>query len=110
MSRTIIAGALGALTLVAMPAGAAEQLTFTLTNASSYNITNFYKSPANVDDWQEDVLGDDVMSAGTSGTVTIADGSGECVYDLKFVFEDESEFVREDVDLCSLGEYTLSDN
>lgn len=111
MSRNIIAAGLAALTLIALPAAAqAEDLTFTLTNSSSYNIANFYTSPANVDDWQEDVLGEDIMEAGTQASVTIADGSDECVYDMKFVFEDGSEFVREEIDLCSLGEYTLSDN
>lgn len=111
MSKNIIMGGLAALALLAMPATAqAEDLTFTLTNASSFNIANFYTSPANVDDWQEDVLGEDVMAAGTQADVTIADGSDQCVYDMKFVFEDGSEFVREEIDLCSLGEYTLSDN
>ena len=115
MSRNITAnilkGGLAALALVAtsMPAFA-EDLTFVLNNASSFDIAGFYTSPANVEDWQEDVLGEDIMAAGTSANVTIADGSDQCVYDMKFVFEDESEFVREDVDLCSLGEYTLSDN
>ena len=111
MSKNIIMGGLAALALLAMPATAqAEDLTFTLTNASSFNIANFYTSPANVDDWQEDVLGEDVMTAGTQADVTIADGSDQCVYDMKFVFDDGSEFVREEIDLCSLGEYTLSGN
>jgi len=111
MSKHIILGGLAALALFAMPAAAqAEDLTFVLTNASSYNITNFYTSPANVGEWEEDVLGEDMMPSGSQVNVTIADGSDQCVYDMKFVFEDGSEFVREEIDLCSLGEYTLSDN
>jgi hypothetical protein len=111
MSKHILPGGLAALALVLLPAVAqAEDLTFVLTNESSYNIINFYTSPANVDDWQEDVLGEDIMGSGTQAEVTIADGSDQCVYDMKFVFEDGSEFVREAIDLCSLGEYTLSDN
>lgn len=111
MSKNIILSGLAALLFVAAPAAAqAEDLTFVLTNASSFGITNFYTSPANVDEWQEDVLGQDVMAAGTQFNITIADGSDQCAYDMKFVFEDGSEFIREDIDLCSLGEYTLSDN
>lgn len=111
MSKNIILGGLAALAFLAMPVAAqAEDLKFVLTNSSSYNIANFYTSPANVNEWQEDVLGEDLLESGSQVNVTIADGSDQCAYDMKFVFEDGSEFVREGIDICKLGEYTLSDN
>ena len=33
-----------------------------------------------------------------------------CVYDMKFVLEDDSEYTENGIDLCELGEYTLSDS
>lgn len=103
-------GALVATALVAMPAAAiAEDLTFVLTNGSSYAVKSFFTSPADIDNWEEDVFGEKYLPAGNQVNVTIADGREQCTYDLKFVLEDDSEYVESGIDLCELGEYTLSD-
>lgn len=105
-----LCGALVAFGLVATPAASfAEDLTFVLTNASSYTVKSFFTSPADVDNWEEDVFGDNYLPAGNQVNVTIGDGREQCTYDLKFVLEDDSQFVENGIDLCELGEYTLSD-
>jgi hypothetical protein len=107
-----IALSLAALAVAALPTAAiAQDLTFQLTNQSSVTITNFYTSPADVEEWQEDVFGDSVFPSGNTVAVTIADGSDQCVYDMKFIAEDGSELVEPGIDLCELegGEYTLTD-
>lgn len=90
----------------------AEDLVFRLTNNSSYSITNFYTSPATTDNWEEDVLGERTLEPDTSVSVTIGDGSDQCVYDMKFVPDGADDFIVQGIDLCKLdgGEYTLSDN
>lgn len=101
-----------AVGIAALPATAfAEDLTFQLTNKSSYTITNFFTSPTTTDNWEEDVFGDGVLPSGNTVPVTIADGSTQCNYDMKFVPEGADEFVVKDIDLCTLagGEYVLSD-
>lgn len=104
-----LCSAVFALGLAAMPTAAhAEDLTFVLTNASSYALKGFFTSPADVGNWEEDVFGDDYLPAGNQVDVTIGDGRDQCVYDMKFVLEDDSEFVETGIDLCELGEYTLS--
>lgn len=109
MKLSILGGA-AALLLVTLPGTAlAEDLVFTLTNNSSYAVKNFYTSPADVENWEEDVFADKYLPAGNFVDVTIGDGRETCVYDMKFVLEDDSEFVEQGVDLCELGEYTLSD-
>ena len=90
-------------------AALAEDLTFALTNASSYAVKSFFTSPADVDNWEEDVFGETTCPPATRSIVTIGDGREQCVYDMKFVLEDDSEFVEKGIDLCELGEYTLSD-
>jgi hypothetical protein len=105
-----IVGAIAGLSLLAGSGLAqAQDLSFTLTNDSSQAVINFYTSPADVGDWEEDVLGVDVMDAGTSATVTIADGRTQCVYDVRFVMESGQELEDYGIDLCELGEYTLYD-
>jgi hypothetical protein len=110
--KVVVAAALAAATVVALSSLAlAEDLTFQLTNRSSYTIVQFFTSPATTDEWEEDVFGEGVLPSGNTVPVTIADGSDECVYDMKFVPEGVEEFVVEGIDLCTLadGEYVLSD-
>jgi hypothetical protein len=105
-----ILGGAAALLLLSLPGVAlAEDLTFKLTNNSSFALKNFYTSPVDVENWEEDVFGEQYLPAGNFVEVTIGDGRETCVYDIKFVLEDDSEFVEQGVDLCALGEYTLSD-
>jgi hypothetical protein len=103
-------GGVAALVLSAVPGAAlAEDLVFTLTNSSSYAVKSFYTSPADVESWEEDVFGDNYLPAGNYVSVTIGDGREQCTYDMKFVLEDDSEYIEKGVNLCELGEYTLSD-
>lgn len=84
----------------------AEDVTYQLNNTSALTLMEFYTSPANTDDWGPDILGAEVIAPGGSGTVTIADGSSACVYDIMFVMEDGQELV-DTVDICQLASYTL---
>jgi hypothetical protein len=88
---------------------AAEDLDFELTNATSGVITEFYASPADVDEWEEDILGADVLGAGESVSITIADGRTQCEYDMKFVFDDGSETTVDAEDLCETGSFTITE-
>jgi hypothetical protein len=96
-----------ALTL-ALPA-AAEDLTMTIVNTSSKGLAQFFTSPTEVDEWEEDVFGDGVLPSGNQVDVTIADGRTQCVYDLKFVMDDGQEITGTQ-DLCEGATFTLSDN
>ncbi len=87
----------------------AEDLVFDLHNKSSYNVIEFYASPSDVGDWEEDILGLDILASGDSTEVTIADGRTQCEYDLRFVFEDGDVVEDGGIDLCETGSYTLHD-
>ena len=108
MTMKTMGGAFAALLLLVAPASA-EDLAFVLTNASSYAVKSFFTSPVDVRQWEEDVFGENYLPAGNQVTITISDGRAVCVYDMKFVLEDDSEFIENAIDLCETGEYTLSD-
>ena len=99
---------IAALALVAAPA-AAEDLTFTLINGTSATMTRFYTSPVGVDQWEEDVFGQDVLGPGESIQITIADGRTVCNYDMRFDFEEGSglDTTTDSQNLCELGTYTI---
>jgi hypothetical protein len=63
--KVVVAAALAAATVVALSSLAlAEDLTFQLTNRSSYTIVQFFTSPATTDEWEEDVFGEGVLPSG----------------------------------------------
>ncbi len=96
-----------AAVLVAAPA-MADDLVFQFNNNSSYAIVELYASPADVGDWEEDILGREILDAGEAARVTIRDGRRTCEYDLKIVFEDGDE-VTDTTDLCETENYTVND-
>jgi hypothetical protein len=109
--NAIIKGSLVALALFssALPS-LAQTVEFTLINNSARALHYFYTSPTNDSDWGYDLLGSDgTLEAGYQGTVTIGDGSDQCLYDFKFVMEDESETIVPEIDICSLNSYTIYD-
>lgn len=84
----------------------AQDMTFTLNNETGYTLVEFYASPVTAGDWEEDILGDQVLETGYSAQVIIADGRTNCDYDFLMVFEDGDE-VEDQVDICELDSYTL---
>lgn len=97
--------------IVSVGAASAEDLVFTLKNGTNSVLTEFYTSPVNVNEWEEDVLGRDVLSPGESVRVTIADGRKVCKYDMRFEFTEESDLdtTTDTQDLCELGDYTITE-
>lgn len=108
--KNIALGALAAFCLVAAPAAAfAADVKFDIINSSARGIANFYTSPADATDWQEDVLGTDIVAPGDTQPIVISTEGGQCLYDMRFVLEDKSELVEKGIDVCKLNSYTLSD-
>ena len=106
--RHFINAAALALPAVALTTPAfAEDLQFELINNSAYTVVQFYTSPTNMGDWREDILGAEVLPSGESGTVTVTDGSDQCIYDIRVVLDDSSE-LTDTVDMCEMGSYTLN--
>lgn len=109
MKKAFAIAALMAAAAVATPA-AAQNVEFTLTNASSYTVTYFYASPSNEQAWGEDLLAAvGVLESGYQGTVFIGDGSDQCLYDFRFETAEGPELEVFEVDICELNSYTLND-
>lgn len=88
----------------------AQTVEFTLINDSSQSLHYFYTTPSNENTWGEDLLGaEGTLESGTQGTVTIGDGSDQCLYDFRFETGEGATLEVPAVDICTLGEYTLTD-
>ena len=103
-----IAAAVVALIGLAAPASAQDRNVL-IINETQHAIVQFYASNIGVDDWQEDILGEDVLPVGQSVNINIDDGTEMCLYDFKAVFDDGEELVRDRIDVCTIGTYRYTE-
>src|SRR5215203_722344 len=84
---------------------------FTLVNGSQITIREVYVSASDMQSWQEDVLGADVLPPGDRVNVrfnpTDAD-SGKCLYDIRAIGSNGAEGRMTLVNLCETTTVTFS--
>ncbi len=78
-----------------------------IVNKSGYTIVQFQGSNVGSNSWEEDILGNDVLEHGQSVSINFDDGSGYCKFDFLVTFEDGDELKEENIDICSIGTYTI---
>jgi hypothetical protein len=97
----------------AAPAAAAEaagvaEVKFNLKNATSFTLTHLYLSAAASNDWENDILGNQVVEAGDTAEVSIDDGVESCMYDLRADFEDGDAIDVRGVNVCEIEGTTIT--
>jgi len=83
------------------------KLDFTLLNRTGLTISELYVSPTNVDDWEEDVLGRDVLKHGESVDIEFSRSEKSCMWDLKIVDAEGDAVEWDNLDLCKAAHITL---
>ena len=81
---------------------------FTLINNAKYNIAKVYVSPSAVDDWQEDVLGDEVLMRGEQVNITFDRGETAALWDLRVVDENDRTHTWKKINLKKISTVTLN--
>jgi hypothetical protein len=76
-------------------------------NDTSFTILNLYGSNVGSNDWEEDVLGSQVIAPGATFTVNFDDGSCYCNFDLKAVFNDRTETIRNRFNVCTESSWRI---
>ena len=77
-----------------------------IVNKTGMTIKHFYASTTGTDDWEEDILGRDVIEDGDTFDINVDDGSGACRYDFKAVFENGASLVRNNINVCQISTFT----
>lgn len=80
---------------------------FDLLNKTGYTVDQVYVTPANANDWQEDVLGRDVLGNGEVVHIRFSRGARGCMWDLKVVFTDNEIAEWHDFNLCTMSKITI---
>jgi len=121
MIKTMLKAAVAAAVLVGAAAAAPSPATaptvqsrdgydrhVTIKNRTGWTMLRFYASDSRKDDWEEDILGDDVLENGQNVRINIDDGSGACIYDFKAEFTNGEELTRSRINVCEIGEYSYT--
>ena len=113
MSAKIFGAALVALLAIASfsTPGTAARLNrhVRIHNDTSVTMERFYASNVGADNYEEDILGDDVIESGDTWNINIDDGTGYCKYDLLAVFKDGTRGRKNNVNVCSVSGFYFND-
>ena len=102
---------LGMVAIAGTSAALAAEQDFALVNATGYEISELYVAPTKSSDWQEDVLGQDVLGDGEKANISFSKTADTCNWDLKVVYSDDNtsaEWIG--VNLCELSAVTIKYN
>jgi hypothetical protein len=108
MTRMMFAAALALFASTSAVAQGKQD--FTLTNATGYNIYEVYVAPTKSDDWEEDVMGRDILADGEAVEITFSPKESVCYYDIKVVWDDKSDADWREFNLCEVSRITLHYN
>lgn len=100
------AAACAALLLLAGSAAQAANRHVDIVNKTGMTMKHFYASSTGTDDWEEDILGRDVIEDGETFDINIDDGSGACRFDFKAVFDNGKALVRKSINVCEISTFT----
>jgi hypothetical protein len=101
------AAAAAVLMSFASSAAHAADQDFTLVNETGYTIEQVYVSPIKASDWEEDILGRDVLSDGENVLIQFPKRENVCRWDLKVVYDDGEEATWSDFNLCEVSRITI---
>ena len=101
---------LAGLAMLTPNLASAGQQDFTLHNDTGYTIKEVYVSLTRVNDWQEDVLGQDTLDDEDSVHINFPPRSGGCSFDIKVVYMNDASAYWKNLDLCSISDVTVHYN
>lgn len=94
--------------LRAQDAAPASENDFILVNSTGYVLDQVYVSPTNTNEWEEDILGQDVLKDGEQVTIKFHPKATTGKYDLKVVYEvDKSSSIWTGLDLTTINKLTI---
>ena len=92
MAMRIFLGAMVVVSSMTMSAVAWAQAKqdFTLVNKTGYALSEVYVAPSKSDDWDQDVMGRDIVDDGEAVDISFDHADKSCKLDLKVIYQDET--------------------
>ncbi len=98
---------LAALVAAAFTVPAHAEEMFTVVNKTGYDIAQVYIAPSRSDNWEEDVLGQDVLANDSRTNIDFSGSEDTCKWDLKVVYTDGDHAAWQGLDLCKISTVEL---
>ncbi|MEQ1756457.1 MAG: hypothetical protein ABL973_20235 [Micropepsaceae bacterium] len=114
MTKTLTLTALGLVAAIAAtaligPSVADSDKKVKIINETRHKIVHFYASRVGADNWEEDILGEDVLEVG--GSVKVNFGTSEyCLYDFRAVFNDGDKVEKYRINVCEIDTYRYTED
>lgn len=106
--RLVTLVALLSLTLASTQRASAQgKQDFTLHNETGVTISELYVSPTKSNQWEEDILGQDVLMDGESLDISFSSRAKPKFWDIKVVDKEGESIVWERLNLLEISEVTL---
>ena len=80
---------------------------FTLVNKTGFDIHSVYVSPHRTDEWEEDILGRDVLANGDHVDIKFSRTTKGKSWDLKVADKDGKGYVWENINLLEVSKVTV---
>ena len=109
LAMAAAAMALGSLATSATAAPDGKNRRVTIENLSGQAVYNLYASPITATTWEEDLLGEGTIPAGTSKVANIDNGTNECYYDLKVKMANGREHVQRKINVCASNKWVIGE-
>lgn len=94
---------------VSVPRAVAGVQDFTLVNQTGIEIYSLYLSESSTDEWEEDVLGEDVLPSGERLDITFS-GGDSCLWDMMVTDDEGSNVTWTGINLCETSVVVLRCN
>jgi len=105
--QALLCAFLLAVSMAAVSTSFAGKQDFTLVNRTGATLYNLYISASSTDDWEEDVLDDQVLSSGSRRTIRFSDYETRRYWDIKVVDAYGNSVVLKRVDLLRFSTITV---
>lgn len=108
MKKLAVAGLVAISVLGVSRLALAGTQDFTVVNETGLVISELYVSESSNDNWEEDVLGSDVLGNDESTKITFNNyQEGECSFDIKIVDNHDEAWTVNGVNLCKTSTVTF---
>src|SRR5665213_1780763 len=87
----------------------AEDRHVVIINETNHTIVSFYASNVAATTWEEDILGQDTLPPGHDVRINIDDGSGHCLYDFPAKFDDGTDTIKHNINVCEISSYRYTE-
>lgn len=105
--RSLLAALISASVILSATAASALDRRVVIHNGAKEPIFYLHGSNTGTTDWEEDILGNDVLMPGAEVRVNFDDGTGFCVFDFKATFESGREETEYGVNVCEVSRFTF---